>query len=261
MLAVSALFAGVPAHAEPPPFPEFTFRTVVPPPPGYTGPRITIQIEPQPEPEPQIAAPELPEPEPGAPSAWFWAAVPAYLDVPDRVEIALAHMAGASETGALPIMQPDGLQRLAATHGRDILAASVGTDVSPALVLAVIAVESSGRPDAVSGAGAEGLMQLIPATADRFGVQDPFDPQQNIGGGVAYLHWLLGEFDRDEILALAGYNAGEGAVQRSGGVPDYAETRDYIPKVLATWTLVRELCVTPPEALSDGCVFTALSAS
>jgi len=127
--------------------------------------------------------------------------------------------------------------------------------VSPALALAVIAVESAGRVDAVSSAGAGGLMQLMPATAERFGVADRMDPKANIEGGVAYLEWLLERFDRDVVLALAGYNAGEGAVDSHGGVPPFAETRDYVPKVLAAWDLARGLCLTPPQLVSDGCVF------
>ena len=113
----------------------------------------------------------------------------------------------------------ENLQRVVDRHGVDILSATVGTDVSPALVLAVIAIESAGRIDAVSGAGAVGLMQLIPATAKRFGVTDSLDPKLNIKGGVAYLDWLLDEFGRDPVLALAGYNAGEGAVTKHKGVP------------------------------------------
>jgi hypothetical protein len=81
------------------------------------------------------------------------------------------------------------------------------------------------------------------------------DPKANIEGGVAYLEWLLERFDRDVVLALAGYNAGEGAVDTHGGVPPFAETRDYVPKVLAAWDLARGLCLTPPQLVSDGCVF------
>jgi soluble lytic murein transglycosylase-like protein len=98
-------------------------------------------------------------------------------------------------------------------------------------------------------------MQLMPATAERFGVEDAHDPAQNIRGGVAYLSWLLRHFDGDAVLALAGYNAGEGAVQRNDGVPPFAETRDYVPKVLAAWRVARGLCRTPPELPGDGCVF------
>ncbi|BAI72217.1 membrane-bound lytic murein transglycosylase [Azospirillum sp. B510] len=100
--------------------------------------------------------------------------------------------------------------------------------VDPALVLAVIQAESAFRTDAVSPKEAAGLMQLIPDTADRFGVADVFDPKQNITGGVRYLRWLLAYFQGDVTLALAGYNAGEGAVDRHKGVPPYEETRNYI---------------------------------
>jgi soluble lytic murein transglycosylase-like protein len=137
----------------------------------------------------------------------------------------------------------------------------VGTEVSPALALAVMAAESAGRPEAVSSAGAQGLMQLIPATAERFGVEDSMDPVQNIKGGVAYLDWLMRHFDRDPIMVIAAYNAGEGAVKANSGVPPYAETRDYVPKVLAAWTVAQGLCMTPPEVVSDPCVFRIIAAS
>ena len=78
---------------------------------------------------------------------------------------------------------------------------------------------------------------------------------QNIDGGVKYLNFLMEEFDRDPILVLAAYNAGEGAVRKNEGVPNYEETRAYVPKVLAAWKVARGLCVTPPELISDGCVF------
>ena len=79
-----------------------------------------------------------------------------------------------------------------------------------------------------------GLMQLLPATARRFGVADPFDPAQNVAGGTRYLRWLLDRFGGNVTLALAGYNAGEGAVERHGGVPPYRETRSYVRKVQFT---------------------------
>jgi len=147
------------------------------------------------------------------------------------------------------------LQDIAQRHGQDILAATIGTEVSPALVLAVISTESGGRAEAVSKAGAVGLMQLIPATAKRFNVSDSKDPMQNIRGGVAYLDWLMKEFDRDPLMVIAAYNAGENAVKNNGGVPPYAETRDYVPKVLAAWQVARGLCLSPPELVTDGCVF------
>jgi soluble lytic murein transglycosylase-like protein len=105
--------------------------------------------------------------------------------------------------------------------------------VSPRLALAIIDVESKFDPRAVSSKNAKGLMQLIPETAERFGVRDPFDARQNIQGGLAYLRWLLAYFEGNITLVAAAYNAGEGAVDKHLGVPPYAETRDYVQKVLA----------------------------
>jgi soluble lytic murein transglycosylase-like protein len=103
--------------------------------------------------------------------------------------------------------------------------------VDPDLVRAVVNVESGWNPFAVSRKGAFGLMQLIPGTARRMGVNDVFDPQQNLDGGVRYLHSLLERYNGSLPLALAAYNAGEGAVDRFRGVPNYRETRHYVQKV------------------------------
>jgi len=103
--------------------------------------------------------------------------------------------------------------------------------LDPALIRAMIGAESSWNPRAVSHKGAQGLMQLIPATAQRLGVTDPFDPVQNLDGGVRYLRWLLERYAGDLEKSLAAYNAGEGAVDRAGGVPNYSETRAYVEKV------------------------------
>ncbi len=105
--------------------------------------------------------------------------------------------------------------------------------VSPDLVRAVIRTESAFDHLAVSSAGARGLMQLMPDAARRFGVLNAFDPRENIGGGVRYLRVLLNLFRGDVALTVAGYNAGEGAVTRHGGIPPYRETRDYVRKILA----------------------------
>lgn len=111
----------------------------------------------------------------------------------------------------------------------DSIAAQHG--LQPQLVHSVIKVESDYNPRAVSPKGALGLMQLIPATARRFGVSDALDPAENIEGGVRYLSYLLDLFHNDYGMALAAYNAGEGAVAKHGGVPPYAETRNYLVQV------------------------------
>jgi soluble lytic murein transglycosylase-like protein len=138
------------------------------------------------------------------------------------------------------------LDRIRAAYGAQIEAAARRHNVSAALLLAVIAVESRGRPGAISSKGAQGLMQLIPATARRFGVADAFEPADNIAGGAAYLDWLLAEFRGDVRLALAGYNAGEGAVRRHGGVPPYPETRGYVALVMDALAAAHALCEAPP---------------
>jgi hypothetical protein len=123
--------------------------------------------------------------------------------------------------------------------------------LSPRLVHSVIQVESNYNPNAVSPKGAQGLMQLIPSTARRFGVSDVFDPADNIQGGARYLKYLLDLYKGDQALALAAYNAGEGAVSRYGGVPPFPETQDYLAKVrrhLAGTTEPRS--TEPPTAVS-----------
>ncbi len=105
--------------------------------------------------------------------------------------------------------------------------------VSPRLVMAVIKAESNFEPSAVSPKNAQGLMQLIPETSVRFNVKKPFDPEQNIRGGMSYLRWLLAYFEGNVALVAAAYNAGEGAVNRFGGIPPYAETRDYVKRIMS----------------------------
>lgn len=265
----SAPVAAPVERAAPRPYRDFTFRRITAAPPADGARRITVQIDPDEQARLLAINPALPPPPPeaaataAAPEAaasgvydWFWQAVsPDRAAPPGRFQTAMATLgaARAGQGSTPPRLQA--LQDIAATHGADILRATIGTGVSPALVLAVIAVESAGRPDAVSPKGAQGLMQLIPDTAARFGVTDATDPAQNIRGGVAYLDWLVARYDGDVLLALAGYNAGEGAVDRNDGVPPFAETRAYVPKVLKAWNVARGLCVTPPELPGDGCVF------
>ena len=105
-------------------------------------------------------------------------------------------------------------------------------DVSPRLALAIVAVESNFEPYARSPREARGLMQLIPDTASRFNVKNAYDPKDNVRGGLAYLRWLLAYYRGKVDLAAAAYNAGENAVDRYRGVPPYAETRDYVKKIV-----------------------------
>jgi soluble lytic murein transglycosylase-like protein len=122
------------------------------------------------------------------------------------------------------VATPPGIAALVAA-----LAPEYGLD--PNFVLAIIAVESAFQRGAISPRRALGLMQLMPETAARFGVRRVFDPEDNIRGGMSYLRWLSDNFDGDRVLVLAAYNAGEGAVERYGGVPPFPETKTYIEKI------------------------------
>lgn len=248
--AASALSA-----QEPKPFADFTFKRVKVPDSG-TQRRITVQIQPQAEPEePKADDSSAVDATPDA-YDWYWAEISPSLSAlaPGRLAKAVLQL---DKGPGVPTPRLQTLQQIMATYRTQILTATIGTRVSPALVLAVISAESTGRAAAVSPAGATGLMQLMPDTASRFGVTDIADPADNIRGGVAYLDWLMGEFEGDPLLVLASYNAGENAVRRYEGVPPFAETRAYVPKVLAAWKVARGLCLTPPELISDGCAFAA----
>lgn len=267
------LIAALPALSEaPPPFKDFSAKRVSVPKQG-ARPKI-VQIDPEEQaaalaalarpvtqnpdaPAPEVE-PEVIKPEKIGSYAWFWDRIsPSLLaSGPGRLFDAMDVISG---HGGVQQPRLQKLKEIALENGVDILRNTVGTSVSPALVLAVISVESSGNPQAVSPAGAEGLMQLMPDTAARFGVSESLAPDQNIKGGVKYLNWLMEEFDSDPIVVLAAYNAGEGSLKKYDGVPPYPETRDYVPKVLAAFQVARTLCVTPPELVSDGCVFSGLN--
>ena len=117
--------------------------------------------------------------------------------------------------------------------------------VDPRLAVSIVRAESNFNPFAVSPKNAQGLMQLIPATAKRFGVRNLLDPQQNIEGGLAYLRWLLLRFDHDVVKTSAAYNAGEGAVDRHQGVPPFPETQAYVARILGFYLATRHQ---PPPA-------------
>lgn len=272
--AALALGAGTVVAQNPAPFPEFEAKRIKPPTSGSRN-RINIQIDPAeqiaraaPRAKTEVDADEgvddLVQAAISTSSgnlgryAWFWDKVSPALTQsgPGRLDAALQVLNG---SGAVATPRLQALQDIARVQGISILRSTIGTEVSPALVLAVIIVESSGRADAESPAGAQGLMQLMPATASRFGVENSLEPEENIAGGVRYLDWLMKKFDGDPILVLAGYNAGAGSVRDHEGVPPYSETRDYVPKVLAAFQVAKGLCATPPELISDGCVFTVMN--
>lgn len=247
-----------------------SFKRVRPPPAGASQ-LINIRIEPKAPVEPVLDhVPDLPpEPAPlarraappaGGTASWFWASMSPGLNGagPGRLADAMIVLDSFREMSSPLRPAATRVFEIGVEYGDEILRATAGTGVSPALVLAVMIVESNGTPDAKSKAGAVGLMQLMPATAKRFGVTDRTDPAQSIAGGVKYLQFLLGEFGGDALLAAAAYNAGEGAVRRAGGVPDYEETRAYVPKVVAAWTQTRLLCRTPPRRATDACLFASL---
>ncbi|MDN5788491.1 lytic transglycosylase domain-containing protein, partial [Pseudorhodobacter sp.] len=189
------------AVAQTPPFQDdFSARRIVV---GQhkSGPRITVQIDPAeqarrlavmatPTPAAPVdqgqtvtAADGPPLPAAKAAYGWFWDKVPAAQTAKDgRYTLAMASLSQGPAGASVRAPRMQHLQEVAAKYGTEILKATLGTSVSPALVLAVIGVESAGRPEAVSSAGAQGLMQLIPATAERFGVTDSTDPAQNIKG-------------------------------------------------------------------------------
>lgn len=149
----------------------------------------------------------------------------------NRIEYPIFEIDTCYACGAQPSVNFSRTKLNTAAYKAEIAAASAAYGVEEAIVRAIIHAESAYRSNALSRVGAQGLMQLMPATARRFGVTDAFDPAQNIRGGVQYLAWLLKRFNGDLTLASAGYNAGEGAVDRYKGVPPYSETQRYVQRV------------------------------
>ena len=244
-------------RAETPPAPPARIRKVTPRRPG-DGPRINIFIGDgsvgdtsggQDAPAP--VSREVSRP----PEGRFWTTVSADMSaatpsrLPDAVAHAVVHTGSGVNTGVL--------RGIASRFSAEFERSGRAARVSPALLLAVAYVESRGQAAAVSPAGAVGVMQLMPGTAARFGVQNSRNAGQNIRGGATYLDLLLQLFKDDVLLALAGYNAGENAVLTRGAVPPFRETRDYVPKVLTAWEAARGLCLVPPVGVRDSCTFSS----
>ena len=144
-----------------------------------------------------------------------------------------APVAQVAEETSPPVVRETTAQKRA-RYAPFIAAAARATRVDGDLIEAIITAESAFDPHALSKAGALGLMQLMPDTAERFGVSNPFDPAQNILGGARYLNFLLGKFNNNLKLAVAAYNAGEGnVIKHRNRIPPFKETRKYVPKVLA----------------------------
>lgn len=168
---------------------------------------------------------------------------PLFTNVPEDPRCRLHMKLNKEQSPAAAILETRFARRMAkadrSRFDQHVQAAAREHGVDAALIHAVISAESGYNPLARSPKGARGLMQLIPETAERYGVKNPLDPRQNIDGGTRYLKDLIGMFGNDLRLAIAAYNAGEGAVIRYGNVPPYQETLAYVPKVLAYYRRYR----------------------
>jgi soluble lytic murein transglycosylase-like protein len=163
-----------------------------------------------------------------------------YTDVPDNNRYRLLVLSSQDRTSAGDRYDAQLLAR-ATQYDSIIEHAAVSSAVEPNLLRAVIVVESGFNSRALSKRGAVGLMQLMPATASRFGVSNPYDPRENIHGGARYLKFLIDRFGHNVRLALAAYNAGEQAVDRNGGqIPPFTETMAYVPRVLKIYKMLAD---------------------
>jgi soluble lytic murein transglycosylase-like protein len=185
-------------------------------------------------------------------SPWFWSKVPARIEDGSRSK-AMRIVSDARNQGRWLFGTEAQAQRVLTRWRTEIEAAARGARISEALIAAVVMVESGGNRYAKSPAGALGLGQLMPATARRYGVRDAFNPAENLRGSAAYLSDLMKMFRGDLVLALAAYNSGEQTVLQYRGVPPYAETRAYVPKVLAAFDTAGRFCASPPRSARRQC--------
>lgn len=210
------------------------------------------------KPVPAVETPQPPQPEQTAPAPAAPVPVPAPAIDPKPEPRADPKPEPKSEPKAepKPAPKPSPLHFLD-THdippgpfGKLIFEVAARYSLNPHLVAAIVRVESSFNPHAISRKGACGLMQLLPETARRFGLgkrKDLFDPAKNLEAGARYLKWLSDRFGQDPVRVLAAYNAGEGAVQRYGGVPPFKETRNYVSRIFSMLGLTAEA----PKAAPD----------
>ncbi len=212
---------------------DFTFRTVRPPPASARKRVILQKVEPAP------ASPETDafRAAPGASAALR----------PNREVVPLLAAAGPA-----PAAAAEAARRLMAAHGPHFRRAAAENRLTLPLLLAVALAESSGDSSAVSPRGAQGLMQLMPATAAGLRA-DPFAPHEAVPAAAAHPSSLLVRFDEDVLAALAACNAGAGAASRHRGAPPYPETRACAPRVLALFGALRSLCLHPPETARAAC--------
>ena len=185
-------------------------------------------------------------------SSWFWKEVPAGIEEGSRANA--MQIVANSRSRRQGLFGTKALARSVLTRWRaEIEAAAREAGINEALIAAVVMVESGGDPYAKSPAGALGLGQLMPGTARRYGVRNVFNPAENLRGSATYLSDLINMFRGDLVLALAAYNAGAQAVFKYRGVPPYAETREYVPKVLAAFETAGGFCALHPRAARRKC--------
>jgi hypothetical protein len=236
------------------PFPDFTFRRVKPP-AADAKKRITIQItQPESPTEPEVLFAPTPE---TVPADWFWQQISAEISAaaPGRFQRALDILSQDPRSDGLAAPRFAELHALAATYGTDILISTLGTRLSPALILAVIAVETADQGRNQTDEHRLGLMGLTDAVLKSQSLTPPLTARAAIRAGVTHLEMLLTRFDNDPILALAAYRAGADAISQASGVPTDHPARAYVPAVIHAFQSARALCLTPPELYSDGCVF------
>ncbi len=191
-------------------------------------------------------------PSPSSASSWFWDEVPPRIEDGSRAK-AMQVVANARNRRQ-GVFGTKAQARSVLTRWRaEIKAAARKAGINEALIVAVVIVESGGNQYAKSPKGALGLGQLMPGTAHRYGVRDAFDPAENLRGSATYLSDLINMFRGDLVLALAAYNSGAQAVLRHRGVPPYAETRAYVPKVLAAFETAGDFCASHPRAARRKC--------